>query len=175
MAESKSAALPLGYIPTRPRCSANGARDGRTIVIVQRLGNGKPLLKTGTKGSLVSRCQVMAVAPQSGGPYAGNRTARGRFTALAGLETCRYNALPALTLQGERSWLEKPKQWLTVGRSVAQPGSALASGARGRRFKSSRSDQFHRDSELGIHSKFPSGRASVFPRRYDQARRRWTG
>ena len=31
---------------------------------------------------------------------------------------------------------------LTVGRSVAQPGSALASGARGRRFESSRSDQF---------------------------------
>lgn len=29
-----------------------------------------------------------------------------------------------------------------VGRSVAQPGSALASGARGRRFESSRSDHF---------------------------------
>ncbi len=35
----------------------------------------------------------------------------------------------------------KPKFRLTVGRSVAQPGSALASGARGRRFESSRSDQ----------------------------------
>ncbi len=35
----------------------------------------------------------------------------------------------------------KPKFRLLVGRSVAQPGSALASGARGRRFKSSRSDQ----------------------------------
>ena len=31
---------------------------------------------------------------------------------------------------------------LTVGRSVAQPGSALASGARGREFESPRSDQF---------------------------------
>lgn len=35
----------------------------------------------------------------------------------------------------------KPKFRLSVGRSVAQPGSALASGARGRRFESSRSDQ----------------------------------
>ncbi len=31
---------------------------------------------------------------------------------------------------------------LTVGRSVAQPGSALASGARGREFESPRSDQY---------------------------------
>ena len=38
----------------------------------------------------------------------------------------------------------KPKFRLSVGRSVAQPGSALASGARGRRFESSRSDQFFR-------------------------------
>ena len=33
------------------------------------------------------------------------------------------------------------KAELTVGRSVAQPGSALASGARGREFESPRSDQ----------------------------------
>ena len=32
---------------------------------------------------------------------------------------------------------------LEVGRSVAQPGSALASGARGREFESPRSDQFN--------------------------------
>lgn len=60
--------------------------------------------------------------------------------ALAAPPTDRYNApLPGASLSRARE--EKPKFRLSVGRSVAQPGSALASGARGRRFESSRSDQ----------------------------------
>lgn len=42
------------------------------------------------------------------------------------------------------AWEESLNSGGSVGRSVAQPGSALASGARGRRFESSRSDQTFR-------------------------------
>ena len=46
------------------------------------------------------------------------------------------DALPLRTRRVYPFWL------ITVGRSVAQPGSALASGARGREFESPRSDHF---------------------------------
>jgi hypothetical protein len=58
--------------------------------------------------------------------------------ALAGYGHGRYNARsPGAILTGR---IRRCPFGLTVGRSVAQPGSALASGARGREFESPRSD-----------------------------------
>ena len=51
---------------------------------------------------------------------------------------------------------------LTVGRSVAQPGSALASGARGREFESPRSDQLPASS-LPIPRQFPGWAIAASP------------
>ncbi len=51
------------------------------------------------------------------------------------MSTLCDEGLPTRMLVGIR-WFRH-----TVGRSVAQPGSALASGARGREFESPRSDQ----------------------------------
>ena len=67
---------------------------------------------------------------------------------LAGERWGRYNAVSLAPPNPMRAGLDKPKFRLLVGRSVAQPGSALASGARGRRFESSRSD--HSFYRLGV-------------------------
>jgi hypothetical protein len=57
---------------------------------------------------------------------------------------------------------------IKVGRSVAQPGSALASGARGREFESPRSDQLNQIVTLGrsrsIHRAGSQGSARGYPR-----------
>ena len=54
-----------------------------------------------------------------------------------------------------------------LGRSVAQPGRALASGARGRRFESSRSDQ-HRSSQPGRPQHQPADRQHPNRPRHDE-------
>ena len=59
--------------------------------------------------------------------------------SLAGLPTGGYNRPLADRWPPRRRALILT---LKVGRSVAQPGSALASGARGREFESPRSDQY---------------------------------
>ena len=70
-------------------------------------------------------------------PFRANEAAR-----LRGLKHAVITRIPGLPyLSSEAGW-KSLKYRLTVGRSVAQPGSALASGARGREFESPRSDQF---------------------------------
>src|SRR5436190_23825552 len=74
----------------------------------------KPLLAT-------AGCPATSMTAAAARSTACGRHVRPLYTAL------RAGSLPAMGIE--------------VGRSVAQPGSALASGARGREFESPRSDQ----------------------------------
>ena len=115
MAGSKSAALPLGYAPSPgPPC---GGRAGRTIVSRGRAGNG-------ARRSPQRRCGPVVAAPPT------CEAAPARYITASVAATVQVCGGLGSTSR-ER-----------VGRSVAQPGSALASGARGREFRSPRSDQF---------------------------------
>lgn len=115
MAESKSAALPLGYVP-KP-----AARRLATDAWAPHHSESAP-----ARQSLSARCAPLAESAH-------------QSLALPG--TCRYKAAlrfgPTRQPKGFFTYVED----ITVGRSVAQPGSALASGARGREFESPRSDQ----------------------------------
>jgi hypothetical protein len=122
MAESKSAALPLGYAPKRKRAPPlrrapySGAAPPATPPFrrYNLAGEKRPLVVLAARGPDGYK------APPA--RDVGRRPSRIRSFALS----CRRKA--AFDGGG-------------TGRSVAQPGSALASGARGRRFESSRSDQ----------------------------------
>jgi hypothetical protein len=135
MGESKSPALPLGYIPpARQGNRRPGDRRSGTIVSRSQPGNGTRQSAPPPFNSLRARAglalkdgSLLHEEPQKFAP-------RRRLRYGTGLAITR--PLSALDLAPG-----KPKFRLTVGRSVAQPGSALASGARGRRFESSRSDQ----------------------------------
>ncbi len=118
----------------------------RTVVIEVRSTTERPLQSPGNSVAVRNSVAQLAIRRHRGsvaykrtGKMAGSDPLR---RALAALGTCRYNApLPANVLRHRAPDWNSLKDRLTVGRSVAQPGSALASGARGRRFESSRSDQ----------------------------------
>ncbi len=116
MAESKSAALPLGYAPKPLKTvpPIRGEARGRCTIV-------KAPLKGNPKGLQFPMKEQLA-EPQS----RRYKAASSRFGAGAGARG--HSLLPQGISPGVNGE--------TVGRSVAQPGSALASGARGREFES---------------------------------------
>ena len=110
-------------------------RSGATILSSAAAGNDGYALLMPQAGEIATGwilIQIRANRPLNNDPMTGLR--RWREPAI---EAARLRADPPS--YGRRMCV-KPRS-RSVGRSVAQPGSALASGARGRRFKSSRSDQ----------------------------------
>ncbi len=103
-------------------------------------GAARPHIVGHTLGSNPSRIGPEYVV-RNGRSVACRPQCREAATALAGALLEGYKAALAQhnPLQGV---FGRCPFGLTVGRSVAQPGSALASGARGREFESPRSDQF---------------------------------
>ena len=102
-------------------------------------GAARPHIVGHTLGSNPSRI-VPEYVVQNGRSVACRLRCRAAATALAGALLEGYKAALAQhnPLHGV---FGRCPFGLTVGRSVAQPGSALASGARGREFESPRSDQ----------------------------------
>ena len=112
MAESKSAALPLGDAPMAWDVTSKG-QDCNPIA--RRGPSTEPLI-------FARRVRSLAVALPKNAGY-------------------KHAVCPYPVMADERQWFSR--QWLSScveSRSVAQPGRALRSGRRGRRFKSCHSD-----------------------------------
>ncbi len=117
-------------------------------------GAARPHIVGHTLGSNPSRIGPEYVV-RNGRSVACRPQCRAAATALAGALLEGYKAALAQhnPLQGV---FGRCPFGLTVGRSVAQPGSALASGARGREFESPRSDQFPANFLIGPSQPLPA-------------------
>jgi hypothetical protein len=132
MAESKSAALPLGYIPKR-------IHDFNIALAKPGSYRGLSHCATGLRPASTPRCKSLSFMGILARHLNRNDDPGFSLPGAIGpaIEAARSKADPPSQIRALVCGTTHQK----VGRSVAQPGSALASGARGRRFKSSRSDQ----------------------------------
>ena len=124
MAESKSAALPLGYAPTpRPK-----ETDGAVIALRPAAGNAC--------AAKFHRAEARQATRRVFQPEIRDRTAQGPAKSAIGQERACPPPLASLR--------DRLAPVFRACRSVAQSGSAPRSGRGGRRFKSCHSDQFSR-------------------------------